>query len=584
MPEESFKRKLAAILSADAKGYSRLMAQDETATVQTLTAYREFISTLIQKHRGRVVDSPGDNLLAEFVSVVDAVESAVEIQKELKAKNAELPENRRMEFRIGINLGDLIEEGNQIYGDGLNIAARIEGLAEAGGICISGTVYDQVKNKLDLGYEYMGEQSVKNLAEPVRVYWVEMKAKSSVPLMGREFKMFDKPSIAVLPFVNMSGDAEQEYFSDGITEDIITGLSKVSGLFVIARNSTFTYKGKSVNVQKVGRELGVRYVLEGSVRKMGNRVRITAQLVDATTGGHLWAERYDRDLEDIFVLQDEVTQQVVSLLAVKVTEDEAIIQSCKCKQPCNIEAYDAYLRGLQYLSRFTKEANTQAQEMFEKSIDLASHFVLAHSRLGETHLNEWIFGWTQNPQSLEKAFELVKMTIALDDSLSEPYNLLGHVHLWKGQHERAIAELQKATSLDPNNADGFAGLGSILNWAGRPEEALGVVKKAMHLNPTYPVYYLWSLGHAYFLMERYEAAVEAFKKAVNLNPNFQPAHFFLAACYSSLDRQTDAAAAAEVIKINPKFNLEHYAKTLPYKNKADKERYIAALRKAGLPD
>jgi adenylate cyclase len=579
---EGYKRKLTAILSADVKGYSRLMTQNETATVQTLTAYQELISPLIQKHRGRVVDSPGDNLLAEFVSVVDAVESAVEIQKELKAKNGELPENRRMEFRIGVNLGDVIEEGERIYGDGLNIAARTEGLAEAGGICITGTVYDQVKNKLPLGYEYMGEQSVKNITEPVRVYRVEMEAESSVPQMGTESKVFDKPSIAVLPFVNMSDDPEQEYFSDGITEDLITDLSKVSGLFVIARNSTFTYKGKSVNVQKVGRELGVRYVLEGSVRKAGDRVRITAQLVDATTGGHLWAERYDRDLENIFALQDEVTQQVVSVLAVKVTEDDDIIQSCKCKQPCNIASYDAYLRGLQYLSHFTKEANAQAREMFEKSIDLASDFALAHSRLGDTHLNEWIFGWTQDPQSLEQAFELAKMTIALDDSLSEPYNLLGHVYLWKGQHEEAIAELRKATSLDPNNADGFAGLGSILNWAGRPEEALGMLKKAMHLNPTYPVYYLWSLGHAYFLMERYETAVEAFKKAVNLNPNFQPTRFFLAACYSSLERQTDAAGAAEVIKINPKFNLEHYAKTLPYKNKADKEHYIAALRKAGL--
>jgi adenylate cyclase len=429
----------------------------------------------------------------------------------------------------------------------------------------------------------MGEQTVKNITEPVRVYRVELEAESGVPEMGGEAKLPDKPSIAVLPFVNMSGDPEQEYFSDGMTEDLITDLSKVSGLFIIARNSTFTYKGKPVNVQQVGRELGVRYVLEGSVRKAGDRVRITAQLVDATTGGHLWAERYDRDLENIFALQDEVTQQIVSVLAMKVTEDEEIIQPCKCKQPCNIEAYDTYLRGLEYLYRFTKKANAQAREIFEKSIEICPEFALAHSRLGETHLNEWILGWTQDPQSLEKASQLAKMTIALDNSLSEPHDLLGHVYLWKGKHEQAIAEHEQAISLDPNNAEGLAGLGSVLAWAGRPEEAVSVLKKAMRLNPIYPVYYVWSLGHAYFLMERYEAAIEAFKRALIRNPNFHPAYFFLAASHSELGQEEEARAdVAELMRKWPGGCLEVAKEMLPYKDNAVLERLFDALRRAGL--
>jgi TolB-like protein len=335
--EERAKRKLSAILSADVKGYSRLMGEDELGTVRTLEAYREMIAEVIRNFGGRVVDSPGDNLLAEFSSVVDAVESAVEIQKGLKSKNEGLPENRRMEFRIGINLGDVIEEGERIYGDGVNVAARIEGLAEGGGICISGTAFDQVQGKLGLEFEYLGEQPVKNIKNPVRIYRVKMESFVSPVGMKRELPLPDKPSIAVLPFLNMSGDPEQEYFSDGISEDIITALSQLPEMFVIARNSTFIYKGKSVNVHQVGRELGVKYVLEGSVRKAGKRVRITAQLIDATTGHHLWAERYDRDLEDIFALQDEITLRILTAIQVKLTDgDQARLYD---KGTENIEAY-----------------------------------------------------------------------------------------------------------------------------------------------------------------------------------------------------------------------------------------------------
>ena len=398
--EERAKRKLTAILSADVKGYSRLMGEDELVTIRTLEDYRALMAEGIRKYRGRVVDSPGDNVLAEFASVVDAVESAVEIQKDLETKNAELSQNRRMEFRIGINLGDVVEEGERIYGDGVNIAARIEGLAEGGGICISRSAYGQVKNKLNFGYEYLGEHSVKNIAEPVQVYRVLMEEEAAGKVIGEEklkpkhwrwaaiggvavlilvagalsiwtfyfrpafepaseermaFPLPDRPSIAVLPFDNMSDDPKQEYFSDGITEEIITALSKTPKMLVIARNSTFSYKGKAVKVNQVAEELGVRYVLEGSVRKAGDRVRVTAQLIDAITGHHLWAERYDRDLKDIFVLQDEITKGIITALQVKLTVGEGARLLAKGTK--NIEAYLKLLQGTEYLLRMDKEGN-----------------------------------------------------------------------------------------------------------------------------------------------------------------------------------------------------------------------------------
>ena len=583
MAEESFKRKLTAILSADVEGYSRLMGEDEDATIRILTAYRELMSTFIQKHRGRVVDCPGDNLLAEFLSVVDAVRCAVEIQEEFGVRNAELPENRRMVFRIGINLGDVIEEHERIYGDGVNIAARIESLAEAGGISISRNVYDQVKGKLDFSYEYLGEHSVKNIDDPVRVYRVEMEAKSTIPVISREVNLPEKPSIAVLPFANMSGDPEQEYFSDGITEDIITDLSKISALFVVARNSVFTYKGKSVKVEEVGKELGVSYILEGSVRKALDRVRITAQLVDATTGGHLWAERYDRKLEDIFALQDEVTQEIVSVLAVKLTEAEKTRRACKCQYTCNTDAYDYFLRGLEYFHGFTKKNNVRAREMFRKAVQIDPGYALAYTMLGHTHLADWTLGWNQDAQPIERAFELAQKSIAIDALLSEPHELLGNVYLWKKQHEQAIAELERAISLDPNNADWLAGLGGVLVWADRAEEAIELIGKAMTLNPIFPPNYLWNLGHAFLQTKRFDKAISTLKRAIKQNPDFWPSHILLAASYSAAGRTEEGRAeAAETLRINPDFSLESWRLKCPFKNKEALERRFSVLRKAGL--
>jgi TolB-like protein/class 3 adenylate cyclase len=618
------ERKLVAILSADVKGYSRLMGEDEEATILTLTTYRGEMARLIQQHRGRVVDSPGDNLLAEFASVVEAVQCAVAIQRELKTRNAALPLYRRMEFRIGINLGDVIVEGERIYGDGVNIAARLEGLAAAGGVCVSGTVFDQIKNKLALGYKYAGTHAVKNIAEPLRVYRLQLEPGASgaaadppkaaaaktwrraalvaaalllilgggltvrqlmfrpslpagvVPsAKATALALPDKPSIAVLPFVNMSGDPEQEYFSDGMTEDLITDLSKLSGLFVIARNSVFMYKGKAVKPEQVGRELGVRYVLEGSVRRAANRVRITAQLVDASTGYHRWAERYDRDLKDIFTLQDEITHKIVAGLAVTLKEDEQ--ERLGRKGTDNLAAYDAYLRGLEYYWRLTEEANVEARRLFERAIDLDPKFVRAYAALGRSHLTDWMWQWSQDPQTLEWAFGAAQRAVALDDASPIAHQVLGEVYLWKQQHDKAIAEAERAVALDPNDAEGYALLAEILTFAGEPHEAIRLLQKAMRLSPYFPIFYELLLGHAYLLTERHEEAITALKRALIRNPNFLPAHAYLAVAYYESGRKEEARdEMAAVLKISPQAS----GRILPYKDHAVLERLHRTWDKA----
>ncbi|MDH4010770.1 MAG: tetratricopeptide repeat protein, partial [Desulfobacterales bacterium] len=521
--------------------------------------------------------------------------------------------------------GDVIEEEGRIYGDGVNIAARVEGIAAAGGIAISGTVYEHIKDKLSLGYHYLGEQNVKNIPEPVEIYqlltepadagkmidekkpktmkwrWVTSGAIAliilvvgaiiiwhyyfraqieSASLEKMAFPLPDKPSIAVLPFENISGDPEQEYFSDGITEDLITDLSKISGLFVIARNSVFIYKGRTIKIAEVGRELGVRHVLEGSVRKANGRVRITAQLVDATTQGHLWAERYDRDLKDIFALQDEVTQKIVAALAVKLTEDEQ--ERLVRKYTENMEAYDSFLQGMELIHHHTKEANVQARQMYKRAIDLDPKFAAAYALLGLTYSQEWSHGWSQNPQALERAFELAQAAIALDNSLPFGHAILGEIYLWKKHYEKAVAEQEKAIALSPSDADLISGLGGILNWAGRPEEAIELVKKAMRLNPMYQTEYLWNLGHAYFLRGRYGEAIETLKRARDRNPKYLPVHVYLSASYINQGQQKEARAeAAEASMLSPQTSMEAWKQRLPYKNQAVLERLIDSLRKAG---
>jgi len=628
MATERVKRKLTAILSADVEGYSRLMGEDEAATVRTITAYRETLSGLIQQYRGRVVDSPGDNLLAEFASVVDAVQCAVEVQEVLKLKNAELPGDRRMQFRIGINLGDVIEEGDRIYGDGVNIAARIEGLAEGGGICIAGSAYEQIENKLALGYEYLGEHSVKNISKPIRVYRVPMESRAATEVrkekraglrqraalvlvavliigagvaavwnfylrrspasMGAAsgekmaFPLPDKPSIAVLPFTNMSGDPMQEYFSDGITEDIITGLSKIPRLFVIARNSTFTYKNKPVKIQQAGRELGVRYVLEGSVQKSGKRIRITAQLIDASTEQHLWSERYDRDLKDIFALQDEITMKIMTALQVKLTEGEQA--RLFGKGTTNLQAYEKVLQGMEHLRRLNIVGNVQARELFEEAIALDPEYSTAYALLAQTHLLDVWLGSSKSPdKSIEKSAELVQKALALDDTLALTHTLWSHIYRLKRQHDKAVAEGERAVALNPNGADAHANFAPILFSAGKPEQALAMIKKAIRLNPFPPNIYFLHLGSAYLNTGQYEEAITAYKKALIGEPDNLFAHLSLVATYSFLGRNEEARAEAEEVRrVAPKFSLDYFEKINPAKNRVDLERYIDALRKAGL--
>jgi adenylate cyclase len=633
MASQDFKRKLTAILSADVKGYSRLMGEDEEATVRTITAHRKVITSVIHKYRGRVVDSPGDNILAEFVSVVDAAQSAVEIQEVIRAKNAELPEDRRMEFRIGINLGDVIQEGDRIYGDGVNIAARVENLAEPGGICISGSAYEQIENKLALGYEYIGEHTVKNIAKPIRAYRVPVGRGPVVPKVRTEkrngprqrrraalatvivllllaggvviwksymrtssppeeiasvekmaFPLPQRPSIAVLPFTNLSDDPSQDYLTDGTTENIITALSKISNLFVIARNSAFTYKGKTVKVQQVAEDLGVRYVLEGSVQRAGERVRITAQLVDGLTGRHLWAERYDREIGDVFALQDDITNQVVTALEVKLTEGEAARVSRR--QTDNTKAYELFRRGLEHYRQATRTDNDQARRQFKKAVTLDPGFADAWCFLGYTHQDDWYFGWSENaPQSLEQATALAQKAIALDDSSPCPYMLLETIHLWRREYDKAITYGEKAVALEPSHADATLQLARTLTYAGRPEETIELTKKAMRLSPYYPDWYLGVLGTAYRLAGDYGEAIAAYDKRRERNPHSTMPYLGLALVYSEVGRDEEArAAASEVLKRNPKISLTQVRNRLPYKDLAEVDRIIAALRKAGLPD
>jgi adenylate cyclase len=593
------QRKLAAILSADVKGYSRLMGEDEVATIRTLTTYRELMFALIRQYRGRVVDSPGDNLLAEFASVIDAVRCAVEMQKTLKTRNADLPASRKMEFRIGINVGDVVVEGDRIYGDGVNIAARLEGLAEPGGICVSGVVYDQVENKLtSLGLSYisLGEQTVKNIAKPVAAYQIVLEPTAlertealplPVPVAAPPPPIIpivvpDKPSIAVLPFTNLSGDPEQEYFSDGITEDIITDLSKVSGLFVISRNSSFLYKGKIVKPEQVGQDLGVRYLLEGSVRKAGNRVRITAQLIDTNTGYHLWAERYDRERQDIFALQDEVTQQIVCALQVKLTDSE---ECCFGRTPTtNMEAYECFLRGLELFSQRSKEANAQARELFEQAIRLDANFAAAYARLGRTHILDWAFQWKEDPQCSGRAVALARQAIDLDPTLPGAHQTLAYVYLMQKQFDQAIVEAETAVRLDPNDADALVTLGEILSCAGRSAESLNYIEKALLLDPHYPPSFLFALGQSYYLLGRHEEALATFKRVLTRNPTHLRTYFFVAIIHYEQGRKEEAQAALRAAKkINPAFSFSRMKAIVPYKDTALVDRWMQQLEELGVP-
>ena len=574
------QRKLTAILSADVKGYSRLMGEDEESTVRRLKEDKDAITRLVRQHRGRVIDSPGDNLMAEFASAVDAVECAVEIQEQLGTKNAGLPDDRKMEFRIGINVGDVIMDGDQIYGDGVNTAARLQGLAEGNGVCISGTVYDQIEGKLKLDYEFLGEKRVKNIKKPVRAYCV---GKDLGPRQAtKDPELPDKPSIAVLPFVNMNGDPRQDYLSDGITEHLITDLSKISGLFVIASNSVFTYKGKAVKVEQVGRELGVRYVLEGSVQKAGERIRISAQLIDAVSGYHIWSERYDRDIGDIFLLQDDVTEKIIAALRVKV--DKAEIERVLRKPTESLRAYDYALHGRAYMYDMTKEQNGRARKMLEKAIELDPLYAGAYAGLGMTYLQRWTHRWDQDPKSLDTAIELGRKAIAMDPSLPFAYRLLSECHSWKREYGQALAEIETAISLDPNDAENYAELSVTLVWVNRLEEAIIQMEKAMRLNPYYPVIYLFGLALAQYMMGKNEEAIATLRKVITRAPDLLWAHGLLAATFARADRIEEARAEiSEILRIDPDYRPDAI-EIAPFKDPTFAKEMAEVLHKVKLAE
>lgn len=496
MGTEKFRRKLAAIISADVKGYSLLMRDDEEATIRTITTYRKAIANLIQQYRGRLVDATGDNFLSEFTSVVDAVNCAVQIQRELSERNAELPENRRMQFRIGINLGDVVEEEDRIYGDGVNIAARVEALADGGGICITRSVYDQVKKRLPLGFEYLGEHSVKNIEEPVRVYRVLMKTEDVGKIIGEKivtpkqrkmaFPLPDRPSIAVLPFANMSKDPEQEYFADGISEDLITDLSKIPDLLVISRLSSFTYKGKNIKVQQIAEELGALYVIEGSVRKAKNRVRINAQLIDAASGHQLWADRYDGDMNDIFALQDKITRKIAASLAVKLTKDDQ--DRLPQKGTNNLEAYEAYLQGstIAYSSRYDPEKFAESLPWFEKAIELDPNYNRAYAALAETYIFGSEFG-IQSKLSISSRLALMRginyLQMAMKNPTNVAYRIAARVYTYQSQHEKALDHGMRAIALAPNEYRSNCFMALNMISAGRPDEGIPFAERMRMADP-----------------------------------------------------------------------------------------------------
>jgi len=584
MVQDGSKRKLAAILSADVKGYSILLANDEAFTIRTLKEYRGIISNCIEQHNGRVVDSPGDNLLSEFSSVVDAVQCAVEIQKQLKKNNERLAENKRMEFRIGVNIGDVVQDGDRIYGNGVNVAARIEGIADPGGICISRNAYNHVKEKLELGFEYLGEHEVKNIKEPIRVYKVLLGSDlSATTLVKNSLELPDKPSIAVLPFDNMSGDPSQEYFSDGLTEQIISGLCKVSHLFVIARNSSFAYKGKSISVKQIAKELGVKYILEGSVQKAGDRVRITVQLIDATTDYHIWSESYDRDLSDIFALQDEITLKLMDAIQIKLTFGEQA--RLWAGMTTKIQSYDMFMRAVECFSRYTEKDNKQARQFCKEAINIDRTFAFAYTILGYTHIQDLAFGWSKSPlKSFEEAEKNAEKAISLNDSLDLAHGLMGFIYLYKRQHNEAIKSGERAIELNPNGADAHANMAAILCFSEKSGEAISLLKRAFRLNPIPQPYYYSLLGHAYRINGQYEKAIKSAEKGIRLSSDQPTPYLTLILSYNSLNRTEEIRKTVdEFLTVHPTFSLEYFGKTLPYKNHEIAEETIKVLRKAGLP-
>ena len=573
------QRKLAAILSADAAGYSRLMGEDELATVRMLAACRELVAGVIARHGGRVVDMPGDNVLAEFASAVGAVEAAAAMQAQLEDCNGKLPQDRRLAFRVGVNLGEVVVEEGRLYGDGVNVAARIEALAPPGGICVSGKVYEEVRRKLDLAFDDLGEQALKNIAAPVRVYRVRPGAPAARPVAGASARTA-KPSIIVLPFTNMSGDPEQEFFADGLTEDILTDLSRFHEILVISRNTSFKYKGKAVDVRRVAQELGVQYVVEGSVRKAGKRVRVTVQLIDAESDRHLWAERYDRDLDDIFALQDEVTNAIVSVLPGRV--EDATRDRASRKPTENMAAYECVATAKTLHHRSTRDGNMKAMQLIERAIVLDPKYAHAHAWKACIVGQQLTYGWCDADAGVRAIEEEALTAAALDDNDSDVHRILAALRLRQHDYDRAVYHQGRALSLNPNDDLIVVQQGEILTWLGQPEDGIEWIRKAMRLNPYHPARFWNHLARALFGARRYAEAAEALARIA------EPDEFHLAFLAGCLAMAGDTARAAEqvqfVLQKRPNFSVQKdYLPTLHYKRASDLAHHREALLKAGLP-
>ncbi len=581
------RRRLAAILSADVVGYSRLMGADEAGTLERLKTLRaEAVDPVIAAHGGRIVKLMGDGALVEFASVVGAVDCAVEIQHAVAEANGALAEDRRIVFRIGVNLGDVIVDGDDIYGDGVNVAARLQEIAEPGGVCVSGGVYDQVKGKVEAAFEDMGAQQVKNIAEPVRVYRVAVAGGDADAMTTTTTNppLPDKPSIAVLPFVNMSGDPEQEYFSDGITEDIITALSQVRWLFVIARNSTFAFKGKSADIRMVAKQLGVRYVLEGSVRKDSNRIRINAQLIDASSGNHVWAQRYDRQLQDIFDLQDEMTETIVAAVEPELASMER--ERASRKPPEDLNAWECYQRGVRHIYRFNKDDNEEAQKLFRRAVEIDPNFARGYAGLADAQYFAVLYGYSgSHAKTLQVAIEAAQRAVNLDNKDAGARFSLGRIYYMRREHDSAIFELETATALNPSYADGYYGLGASLMFAGRSSEAIDALQNALRLSPH--DHNLWiffvCLSLAHINLGDLETALKWAKSAVREPSTEITANVAYAATLGRLGMEEEGKrAVTELLRRKPEFSKLDLHNLLPYRDEADFEQIFEGLRKAGL--
>ena len=618
------ERKLTTILCADVAGYSRLMGEDEEATLGRLKTYRAKIEDSIAAHRGRVFGGAGDSIVAEFASPVEAVRCAVEIQRGLAGRNADLAEDRRMLFRIGLHLGDVMVDGDDLLGDGVNVAARLESMAEPGGVCLSGPVHDQVSRRLDVEIRPLGPQRLKNMAEPVAAYSIAPDAPTAAP--KREARRFntsamaamviaglavavavwavwlrpasveiavtdERPSIIVLPFDNISGDPNEDHISDGIGEDLTTDLSRVGGLFVFSRNVAGEMKPRiapgrreSVDPMEVARKLGADYVLEGSVRRSGGKLRINAQLIDGKTGGHLWAERYDRDSKDVFVVLDEVILKIVTALKVRLTPGER--DALADARTVNPDAWDLVLRGVVKLRRYTRDTNKEAETLFRRAVEFDPDYARAHANVALSLSIRLLFGWANSPEAtIEEALRFAEKAQAIDDSVEQVHIAFASIYLRKGMLDKAIESGERIVELNPGNPDGYAVLAVALSYSGGFDECLSTIGEATRRNPNGPFYYIWIEGQCLFMLERYDEALKQFEEVAGRNPEFIGNLRFLAATQAHLGRTDDAEwTAEEILTIEPDDTLAKEREWLSYTQEEDIERYIEGLRLAGIPE